>query len=96
MRLSLSKVSTDRSEEFASRDPLLVRLAVRPEIASVILLAVMSMFLVASTSTFATEENLVWVTYNFSVIAIATIGMLLVFAAGDIDFSIGAEIGTNY
>ena len=76
-----------------SRDAFLVRLAARPEIAAAILLAVMSAFLFVATPTFATHENLIWVCYSFSVIGIATIGMLLVFAAGDIDFSIGAEIG---
>ena len=82
-----------RPVPFAQRDPLLVRLAARPEIAATILLAVMSAFLFFATPTFATRENIIWVCYSFSVIAIATIGMLLVFAAGDIDFSIGAEIG---
>jgi ribose transport system permease protein len=76
-----------------SRDAFLVRLAARPEIAAAILLAAMSVFLLVATPTFATRENLIWVCYSFSVIGIATIGMLLVFAAGDIDFSIGAEIG---
>lgn len=76
-----------------SRDAFLVRLAARPEIAAAILLAAMSAFLLFATPTFATHENLIWVCYSFSVIGIATIGMLLVFAAGDIDFSIGAEIG---
>ena len=76
-----------------TRDALLVRLAARPEVAAAILLGVMSGFLLVATPTFATHENLIWVCYSFSVIGIATIGMLLVFAAGDIDFSIGAEIG---
>lgn len=76
-----------------SRDALLVRLAARPEVAAGILLVVMSSFLLVATPTFATHENLIWVCYSFSVIGIATVGMLLVFAAGDIDFSIGAEIG---
>jgi ribose transport system permease protein len=76
-----------------SRDALLVRLAARPEIAAAILLVAMSAFLLVATPTFATHENLIWVCYSFAVIGIATIGMLLVFAAGDIDFSIGAEIG---
>ncbi|MFN0195025.1 MAG: ABC transporter permease [Aestuariivirga sp.] len=76
-----------------SRDALLVRLAARPEIAAAILLAAMSAFLLVATPTFATYENLSWICYSFSVIGIATTGMLLVFAAGDIDFSIGAQIG---
>lgn len=76
-----------------SRDAFLVRLAARPEIAAAILLLAMSAFLLIATPTFATYENLVWVFYSFSVIGIATIGMLLVFAPGDIDFSIGAVIG---
>lgn len=50
----------------------------------------MSGLLLVATPTFATHENLIRVCYSFSVIGIATIGMLLVFAAGDIDFSIGA------
>ena len=58
-----------------------------------ILLVSMVAFLLAMTPTFATQENLLWVCYSFSVIGIATIGMLLVFLTADIDFAIGSEIG---
>lgn len=58
-----------------------------------ILLVAMVAFLLAATPTFATQENILWVCYSFSVIGIATIGMLLVFLMADIDFSIGSEIG---
>jgi ribose transport system permease protein len=91
MTATLSEPSGRRS--FSARDPLLVRLAARPEIAAAILLGAMSVTLLVATPTFASQENLIWICYSFSVIAIATIGLLLVFAAGDIDFSIGAEIG---
>ncbi len=57
-----------------TRDALLVRLAARPEAAAAILLGVMSGFLLVATPTFATNENLIWVCYSFSVIGIATIG----------------------
>jgi len=75
------------------RDPFLTRLAARPEMAATILLVIMAAMLLVTTPTFATRDNIVWICYGFSVIGIATIGLLLVFAAGDIDFSIGAQIG---
>lgn len=78
---------------FTAHDPLLLRLAARSEIAATILLACISVVLLVSTPTFATQDNLIWICYSSSVIAVATLGLLLVFAAGDIDFSIGAEIG---
>lgn len=77
----------------AVHDPLLHRLATRPEIIASILLLVISGFLIVATPTFASQENLLWVLYSFAVIGIATIGMLFVLLVGDIDFSIGSEIG---
>jgi ribose/xylose/arabinose/galactoside ABC-type transport system permease subunit len=77
----------------ANRDSIYSRLAVRPEIAAVLLLTFMGAFLSLATTTFATPENLLWVAYSFSVIGIAAIGMLLVLAAADIDLSIGSQIG---
>jgi ribose/xylose/arabinose/galactoside ABC-type transport system permease subunit len=77
----------------AIHDPLLLRLASRPELIGAILLVTVTTALLLATPTFATEENLLWVCYSFSVIGIATLGMLLVFAAADIDFAIGSEIG---
>jgi ribose/xylose/arabinose/galactoside ABC-type transport system permease subunit len=77
----------------AAHDPLLLRLASRPEIIATILLLAITLILLVATPTFGTEENLLWVCYSFSVIGIATIGMLLVFATADIDFAIGSEIG---
>ena len=74
-------------------DPLLLRLASRPELVGAILLVTVTTALLLATPTFATEENLLWVCYSFSVIGIATLGMLLVFAPADIDFAIGSEIG---
>jgi ribose/xylose/arabinose/galactoside ABC-type transport system permease subunit len=58
-----------------------------------ILLVAMSLFLLATTTTFATQENILWICYGFSVIGIATIGLLPVLLTADIDFAIGAEIG---
>lgn len=77
----------------ADRDSLYARLASRPEVAGAILLAVMAIFLSAATPTFLSQENVLWVLYSFAVIGLASIGMLLVLAAGDIDLSIGAQIG---
>ena len=77
----------------AAHDPLLIRLASRPEIIATILLLAICIALLLATPTFATQENLLWVCYSFAVIGIATIGMLLVFATADIDFAIGSEIG---
>lgn len=77
----------------ATHDPFLLRLAARPEIVATILLVTITLALLFATPTFATEENLLWVCYSFSVIGIATLGMLLVFVAADIDFAIGSEIG---
>src|SRR5579872_4503761 len=77
----------------AIHDPLLLRLASRPELIGAILLVTVTTALLLSTPTFATEGNLLWVCYSFSVIGIATLGMLLVFAPADIDFAIGSEIG---
>ena len=77
----------------AIHDPLVIRLASRPELVAAILLVTVAVALFLATPTFATQENLLWVCYSFSVIGIATIGMLLVFATADIDFSIGSEIG---
>jgi ribose transport system permease protein len=71
----------------------MVRLASRPELVAAILLVTVTAALLVATPTFATEDNLLWVCYSFSIIGIATIGMLLVFAAADIDFAIGSEIG---
>jgi ribose/xylose/arabinose/galactoside ABC-type transport system permease subunit len=79
--------------QIALRDPLLLRLATRPEMVATILLVVMSALLVVATPTFATQENILWVCYSFSVIGIATIGLLPVLLTADIDFAIGAEIG---
>jgi ribose/xylose/arabinose/galactoside ABC-type transport system permease subunit len=77
----------------AIHDSLGLRLASRPEIVGAILLVTVTVGLLLATPTFATQENLLWVCYSFSIIGIATIGMLLVFAAADIDFAIGSEIG---
>ena len=77
----------------AIHDPLFLRLALRPELIGAILLVTVTTALLLSTPTFATEGNLLWVCYSFSVIGIATLGMLLVFAPADIDFAIGSEIG---
>jgi ribose transport system permease protein len=77
----------------AIHDSFGLRLASRPEIIGAILLLTVSAALLVTTPTFATQENLLWVCYSFSIIGIATIGMLLVFAAADIDFAIGSEIG---
>ncbi len=91
---SLARSDRDRTmRDIVIHDPLLLRLASRSEIVATILLLVMSGCLLAATPTFATQENLLWVCYSFSVIAIASTGMLLVFLAGDIDFAIGSEIG---
>ncbi len=83
--------STQR--QIALRDPLLLRLTTRPEMVATILLVAMSLFLLATTTTFATQENILWICYGFSVIGIATIGLLPVLLTADIDFAIGAEIG---
>lgn len=87
------KKSVSAGRAVALRDPLMLRLTTRPEIVATILLFVMSVFLVATTPTFASQENILWVLYSFAVIGIASIGMLLVLLMGDIDFSIGSEIG---
>jgi ribose transport system permease protein len=90
------RVDNDRNgatSAIAIHDPLLLRLASRPELIGAILLVTVATALLLATPTFATEENLLWVCYSFSVIGIATLGMLLVFAAADIDFAIGSEIG---
>lgn len=79
--------------QIALRDPLLLRLTTRPEVVATILLVAMSLFLLATTTTFATQENILWICYSFSVIGIATIGLLPVLLTADIDFAIGAEIG---
>ena len=79
--------------QIALRDPLLLRLTTRPEMVATILLVAMSVFLLAATPTFATQENILWICYSFSVIGIATIGLLPVLLTADIDFAIGAEIG---
>ena len=73
MTATLSEPSGRRS--FSARDPLLVRLAARPEIAAAILLGAMSVTLLVATPTFASQENLIWICYSFSVIAIATGGV---------------------
>ena len=83
----------ETSSVIAIHDPLLLRLAARPEIVATILLATITLALLFATPTFATQENLLWVCYSFSVIGIATLGTLLVFVAADIDFAIGSEIG---
>ena len=77
----------------AVHDPILLRLATRPEIVAAILLFVISAFLLVMTPTFASQENILWVLYSFAVIGIASIGMLLVLLTADIDFAIGSEIG---
>jgi ribose transport system permease protein len=96
VRASLTNLSRESNQLGflgGRRDALLVWVAARPEIAAFILLACMSGFLLVATPTFATYENLIWVCYSFAIIGIATIGLLLVLAAGDIDISIGAEVG---
>jgi ribose transport system permease protein len=77
----------------AIHDPFLLRVASRPELIATSLLVTVTLALLLATPTFATQENLLWVCYSFSIIGIATVGMLLVFAAADIDFAIGSEIG---
>jgi len=67
----------------------------RPEFAAAMILGVLIVFMAASTRTFLTGPNLVWVALSFSTVAIAALGMLLVIGSGSIDLSVGSQMGLS-
>lgn len=72
-----------------------LRFESRPEFAAAMILGVLILFMAATTRTFLTTSNLLWVALSFSTVAIAAIGMLLVIGSGSIDLSVGSQMGLS-
>lgn len=68
-------------------------LVTRPESTAVMLLILLAAFLGLRTNSFLTYENIVWVAHSFAFVAIAGMGILLVISSGNIDLSVGAQMG---
>lgn len=68
-------------------------LLTRPEASALLVLLLLGGFLTLSTDSFLTLDNLAWVAHSFSFMGIASMGMLIVIASGEIDLSVGSQMG---
>ena len=65
----------------------------RPEMTAIGMMVLVAGYLSLANTTFRSIENVVWVLHSLSVVAIASMGMLLLFILGVIDLSCGAQMG---